>query len=183
MEVFFGDRRVRAVRGDITRIPSDAIVNAANTDLQPGGGVDGAIHRAGGPAIDEELAKIRATQGKCHVGDAVVTRAGDLPAKFVFHTVGPIFREGARGLDELLASCYTRCLQLAEARGLRIISFPSISTGAFGYPLSEASEVAMETVVNHLRQSTGSVETAMFVLFDDRTHDAYEAALRRRSLP
>src|SRR5678815_173865 len=148
MEVFFGDRRVRAVRGDITRIPSDAIVNAANTDLQPGGGVDGAIHRAGGPAIDEELAKIRATQGKCHVGDAVVTRAGDLPAKFVFHTVGPIFREGARGLDELLASCYTRCLQLAEARGLRIISFPSISTGAFGYPLSEASEVAMETVVN-----------------------------------
>lgn len=183
MEVFFGDRRVRAIKGDITRIPADVMVNAANTDLQPGGGVDAAIHRAGGPAIDEDLAKIRATQGKCHVGNAVVTRAGDLPAKFVFHTVGPIFREGARGLDDLLASCYTRCLQLAEARGLRIISFPSISTGAFGYPLSEASEVAMETVVNYLRHSKGSVETAMFVLFDDRTHDAYEAALRRRLLP
>src|SRR5262245_1560290 len=123
MDVFFGDRRVRAIKGDITRIPADAIVNAANSDLQPGGGVDGAIHRAGGPRIGEELAKIRAAQGKCHVGEAVVTTAGDLPAKLVFHTVGPIFRQGARGLDELLSSCYTRCLTLAEERGLRIITF------------------------------------------------------------
>jgi O-acetyl-ADP-ribose deacetylase (regulator of RNase III) len=143
--------------------------------------VDGAIHRAGGPRIAMDLDKIRAKQGKCPVGDAVVTHAGDLPAKFVFHTVGPIFREGARGLDELLASCYTRCLQMAEIRGLRIISFPSISTGAYGYPLSEASEVAMETVVNHMRLTKASLETATFVLFDDRTLDAYEAALRRRS--
>ena len=183
MEVFFGDRRVRAIKGDITRVPADAIVNAANTNLEPGGGVDGAIHRAGGPKIAAELEKIRATQGKCAVGEAVVTPAGNLPAKFVFHTVGPIFRAGARGLDELLGCCYSRCLQLAEVRGLRIISFPSISTGAYGYPLGEAAEVAMETVVNYMRLDKGSLETATFVLFDDRTLDAYEAALRRRAKP
>jgi len=180
MEVFFGERRVRAIKGDITRVPADAIVNAVNTELAPGGGVDGAIRRAGGPGITAELEKIRQVQGKCPVGEAVVTKAGHLPAKAVFHTVGPIFREGARGLDELLASCYTRCLQLAESRGFRIISFPSISTGAFGYPLSEASEAAMEAVVSFLRGSKGSLETVTFVLFDDRTLDAYEAALRRR---
>ncbi len=181
MEVFFGDRRVRAIKGDITRIPADAIVNATNTNLEPGGGVDGAIRRAGGPRIGEEIDKIRASVGKCAVGEAVVTRAAELPAKFVFHTVGPIYREGGRGLDELLASCYTRCLQLADQRGLRIVNFPSISTGAFGYPLSEAAETAVETVVNYMRLNTGSVETATFVLFDDRTLDAYEASLRRRS--
>jgi O-acetyl-ADP-ribose deacetylase len=181
MEVFYGDRRVRAIKGDITRVPADAIVNAANAELMPGGGVDAAIHRAGGPKIAEDLDKIRASKERCSVGDAVVTRAGDLPAKLVFHTVGPIYRVGARGLDELLASCYTRCLQLAEVRGLRIISFPSISTGAFGYPLGEAAEVAMETVVSYMRQTTSSLETVTFVLFDDRTLDSYEAALRRRS--
>lgn len=180
MEAFFGERRVRTIKGDITRIPADVIVNAANMNLEPGGGVDGAIHRAGGPSIGLELEKIRAIRGKCAVGDAVVTRAGDLPAKFVFHTVGPIFREGARGLDELLASCYTHCLQMAEMRGLRIISFPSISTGAYGYPVSEAADVAIETVSSYLRVTKGSVETATFVLFDDRTLDAYEASLRRR---
>lgn len=183
MEAFFGDRRVRAIKGDIVKIPADVIVNAANSELEPGGGVDGAIHLAGGPQIAAELEKIRATQGKCSVGEAVVTGAGNLPAKLVFHAVGPMYRQGARGLDELLASCYSRCLQLAEVRGLRIVSFPSISTGAFAYPLQEAAEVAMETVVAYLRQTQGSLETVTFVLFDDRTLDAYEAALRRRSDP
>lgn len=181
MEVFYGDRRVRTLKGDITRVPADVIVNAANSALQGGGGVDGAIHRAGGPQIMADLDKIRASQGQCLVGEAVVTRAGELPAKHVFHTVGPIYREGARGIEELLASCYNRCLQLMDARGLRIINFPSISTGAFGYPVSEAAEVAVSTVAAHLKKNTGSVETVTFVLFDDRTLDAYEAALRRHA--
>lgn len=180
MEVFFGDRRVRTIKGDITRIPADAIVNAANSALQGGGGVDGAIHRVGGPKIMEELDRIRAAQGKCDIGEAVITRAGDLPAKFVIHTVGPSWREGARGLDELLASCYQRSLQMAEARGLRIVSFPSISTGAFRYPLLEAADVAMETVVKYVVQAHGSLETVTFVLFDDDTLHAYTEALRRR---
>ncbi len=181
--MFCGDRRVCAINGDITRIPADAIVNASNPALEAGGGVDAAIRRAGGPRITAELDKIRAAQGKCLVGEAVVTTAGDLPAKFVFHAVGPKFRQGAQGLDELLGSCYSRCMQFAEARGLRILSFPSISTGSFEYPLGEASEVAMETVVNHLKVTTGSLETVTFVLFDERTHDAYEAALRRHANP
>ena len=180
MEEFYGDRRVRVIKGDITRIPADAIVNSASSDLAGGGGVDGAIHRAGGYPIAEDLEKIRATQARCSVGEAVATRAGDLPAKFVFHTVGPAYRDGARGLDELLASCYARCLQLAEQRGVRIISFPSISTGSFNYPLLEAADVAIETVVNYLVQNKGSVETVTFVLFDDPTLVAYESALRRR---
>ena len=180
MEEFYGDRRVRVIKGDITRIPADAIVNATDTDLAGGGGVDSSIRRAGGRQIEEDLEKIRATQGRCAVGEAVVTRAGDLPAKFVFHAVGPAFRQGARGLDELLASCYARCLQLAEQRGVRIISFPSISTGAFNYPLLEAADMAIETVVNYLIQTKGSVETVTFVLFDDPTLVAYESALRRR---
>ena len=180
MEVFFGDRRVRTIKGDITRVPGDAIVTAANSALQGGGGLDGAIHRTGGPKIMEDLDRIRAAQGKCDVGEAVITRAGDLPAKFVIHTVGPSWREGARGLDELLASCYHRCLQMAEARGLRIVNFPSISTGAFHYPLLEAADVAMETVVNYLLRTQGSLETVTFVLFDDDTLHAYAAALRRR---
>ena len=183
MEVFFDERRVRAIKGDITRVPADAIVNAASSGLEAGSGVDAAIRKAGGPKITAELEKIRAAQGSCQVGEAVVTGAGDLPAKFVFHTVGPMFRQGARGLDELLGSCYARCMQLAEARGVRILSFPSISTGSFQYPLGEAAEVAMEAVVNHMRSATGSLETVTFVLFDDRTLDAYEAALRRRSKP
>ena len=183
MEVFFGERRVRAIKGDITRVPADAIVNAACSGLEAGSGVDAAIRKAGGPRITAELEKIRAAQGTCQVGEAVVTGAGDLPAKFVFHTIGPIFRQGARGLDELLGSCYTRCMQLAEARGVRILSFPSIGTGSFQYPLGEAAEVAMETVVNHVNTATGSLETVTFVLFDDRTLDAYEAALRRRAKP
>lgn len=180
MEVFYGDRRIRTMKGDIVRVPADVIVNAANAELQVGGGVDGAIHRAGGAHIAQDLERIRAAQGRVAVGELVVTRAGDLPAKHVFHTVGPAYREGARGLDELLASCYAKCLQMMDSRGLRIINFPSISTGAFGYPVVEAAEVAIETVSAHLKRNSGSVETVTFVLFDDRTLDAYDAALRRR---
>lgn len=180
MEVFYGDRRIRTIKGDIIRVPGDVIVNAANSELQAGGGVDGAIRRAGGAHITQDLDRIRTAQGRVAVGELVVTRAGELPAKHVFHTVGPVYREGARGLDELLASCYSKCLQMMDSRGLRIINFPSISTGSFGYPVREAADVAMDTVVTHLKRDTGSVETVTFVLFDDQTLDAYDAALRRR---
>src|SRR5215468_3248947 len=121
------DRRIRIERGDITRIPVDAIVNAANSALAGGGGVDGAIHRAGGPSLMQELDVIRERAGGCPTGSAVVTGAGKLPAKFVFHAVGPVYRDGRHGEPDLLASCYRKCLELAEERKAGTISFPAIS--------------------------------------------------------
>src|SRR5205807_174761 len=126
-------------QGDITRIAVDAMANAANTTLAGGGGVDGAIHRAGGPAIMRELDAIRAERGGCPTGSAVATGAGKLPAQYVFHAVGPVWHGGDRGEPELLAGCYRACLALARERGVRTISFPSISTGVYGYPLEPAA--------------------------------------------
>ncbi|MBI3679627.1 MAG: O-acetyl-ADP-ribose deacetylase [Acidobacteria bacterium] len=167
------------VQGDITQVPVDAISNAANAALRGGGGVDGAIHRAGGEAIMAELDVIRAEQGGCPTGSAVATTAGRLPATYVFHAVGPIY-SGAKRDAEMLASCYRRCLELADERQVKRISFPSISTGVYGYPLDEAAPIAVGTVADWLANRETSVEEAIFVLFDRRTLEAYERALKAR---
>lgn len=178
MEIRFPNGKVlKLVQGDITRIAADAIVNAANSALRGGGGVDGAIHRAGGPAIMRELDQIRAASGGCPTGSAVVTTAGNLPAKYVFHAVGPVWRGGGHSEAELLASCYRTAMKLAAERGVRTISFPSISTGVYGYPVEEAAPIALRTVAEALAGDT-PVETAIFVLFDRATFEAYERALQ-----
>ena len=163
--------------GDITRVEADAIVNAANSGLIGGGGVDGAIHRAGGPEIMRELDGIRAKIDRCPTGSAVATGAGRLRAKYVFHAVGPVYRGGASGEPELLAGCYRTCLQLAEERSVKTIAFPAISTGVYGYPLEEAAEIAVREVRAHLERSDVSVERAIFVLFGQTAYKAYAAAV------
>jgi O-acetyl-ADP-ribose deacetylase (regulator of RNase III) len=177
MEKRFGRKVLRLTTGDITKVPCDAIVNAANSSLAGGGGVDGAIHRAGGPSIQAELDVIRKEKGGCPTGSAVATGAGNLPAKLVFHAVGPVYRDGKHGEPDLLASCYRTTLGMAEERRLARITFPSISTGVYGYPLAEAAPVAVGVVVDHLSKSDGTVDDVTFVLFDQRTYDAYEKAL------
>src|SRR3954469_9554583 len=134
--------KISVVQGDITKIPVDAIVNAANSALAGGGGVDGAIHRAGGPEIMRELDHIRQQIGRLATGDAVVTSAGKLPAQYVFHTVGPVYRDGKHDEPGLLASCYQTCMRLADERGIATIAFPAISTGVYGYPLADAAAIA-----------------------------------------
>jgi O-acetyl-ADP-ribose deacetylase (regulator of RNase III) len=158
-------KRLRLMAGDITRIAVDAIVNAANSALAGGGGVDGAIHRAGGPSIMRELDAIRARIGTCPTGNAVVTGAGALPAKYVIHTVGPVYRDGQKGEAELLASCYRKCFELAEERGVRSISFPAISTGVYGYPFREAARVALREVKGRLERG-GGIEEVVLVSYD-----------------
>lgn len=168
---------IELMRGDITRIRADAIVNAANSQLAGGGGVDGAIHRAGGASIMRELDEIRARTSGCATGNAVATGAGRLAAQFVFHAVGPIYRGGVQGEAALLASCYRNCLEMAEQRDLRSIAFPSISTGVYGYPLTAAAPIAVRAVAAHLARPGSGIELATFVLFDSRTLAAYEDAL------
>jgi len=174
---FPGGKVLGLMTGDITKVAADAIVNAANSGLRGGGGVDGAIHRAGGSSVMKELDGIRAAQGGCPTGSAVATRAGNLPAKYIFHAVGPVYHGGGKGEAELLASCYTTCLKMAEQRGLSSITFPSISTGAFGYPVEEAARVALGAVSRHLADKEARVSQATFVLFDQGTYDAYARAL------
>ena len=168
-----GNARLELIEGDITRIPVDAIVNAANSALAGGGGVDGAIHRAGGPEIMQELDGIRARIKSCPPGDAVVTGAGRLPAKFVFHTVGPIYRGGQHQEALLLRRCYETCLQLAEERAVSTISFPSISTGVYGYPLEEAAAIAVDAVVNHLRSPGSTIQRVLLVQFGSQAQKIY----------
>jgi O-acetyl-ADP-ribose deacetylase (regulator of RNase III) len=169
--------RLTLLEGDITRVAVHAIVNAANSALAGGGGVDGAIHRAGGPAIMLELDAIRAREGGCPTGGAVATAAGTLPAKYVFHAVGPVYRDGRHGEPELLASCYRRCLQLAEERAVATISFPAISTGVYGYPIKEAAAIALREVTAHLNREGVHVRHAIFVLFGRSAYEAYAEAL------
>jgi O-acetyl-ADP-ribose deacetylase (regulator of RNase III) len=179
MEKKFPNGRVlRLIQGDITKVASDAIANAANSQLRGGGGVDGAIHRAGGPAIMAELNVIRATQGGCPTGGAVATTAGNLPAKYVFHAVGPVYDDGRHGEPELLASCYRTCLDLADQHHVKIITFPSISTGVYGYPVEEAAAIALRTVSERLASGNTAVDEATFVLFDTVTLGAYERGLK-----
>jgi O-acetyl-ADP-ribose deacetylase (regulator of RNase III) len=172
-----GQARLSIIQGDITGQGTDAIVNAANSGLMGGGGVDGAIHRAGGPAILEECRQIVARQGRLPTGQAVITTAGDMKAWHVIHTVGPVWHGGSQGEAGLLASAYRESLKLAAANDLASISFPSISTGVYGYPVDKASRVALSTVVAFLSQPT-SVKEVVFVLYDKRTFEAYVESLR-----
>lgn len=162
------------VEGDITEEETDAIVNAANSGLRGGGGVDGAIHQAGGPSI---MAETRAIGG-CPPGQAVITTGGNLKAKRVIHAVGPIYDGGTKGEAALLASAYLSSLKLASAQGLRSIAFPSISTGAYGYPVAEAAGIALATAIDYLRQHT-DLEAIRFVLFDPQTYDAFAEEMKK----
>jgi O-acetyl-ADP-ribose deacetylase (regulator of RNase III) len=166
--------RVSTVKGDITRQEVDAVVNAANSSLMGGGGVDGAIHRAGGPSILAECKRIRAEDHPdgLPTGRAVATTAGDLPAKWVIHTVGPVYAK-SEDRSHLLASCHTESLRVADELGAKTIAFPAISTGVYGYPLEDAAPVAIAAV----RKAPTSVEEVRFVLFDDAAYRAFEKAL------
>jgi len=178
MEVTINKTKVSMVQGDITSQATDAIVNAANSSLMGGGGVDGAIHRAGGPAILEECKKIVARQGRLPTGQAVITTGGNLKARYVIHTVGPVWHGGGRNEAELLESAYYECLKLATETKLDSISFPSISTGAYGYPVDEAAKIAVSTVVSFLKEQATSLKDVVFVLFDSRTYQSYRSALQ-----
>lgn len=166
------------LRGDITTQDADAIVNAANSSLLGGGGVDGAIHRKGGPAILEECRKIRAAQGSCAPGNAVITGGGKLAARWVVHTVGPVWRGGEANEDQTLANAYRNSLARAMEVEAKIVAFPSISTGAYGYPVDKAAAVAMNAIKEYLSRNQGVFSEIRFVLFDDRTFQAYEAAAK-----
>lgn len=170
-------RKIRLVEGDITKVPVDAMANAANASLAGGGGVDGAIHRAGGPEIMCELDEIRPRVGRLSAGQAVATEAGRLPAKFVFHAAGPIYRDGQHGEPEALASCYRNCLRLAEEHACRSISFPAISTGVYGYPADEAARVAIEEVKAFLSSGARTVEEVVFVQYGAAAYGLYERLL------
>ena len=165
--------RIQVVAGDITRQAVDAIVNAANASLLGGGGVDGAIHRAAGPGLLEECR----TLGGCPVGEARITRGYNLPARYVIHAVGPIWRGGKHGEDELLARCYRNSLALAEQHGIRTIAFPAISTGAYGFPFERATRIAVTEVHRFLEQSA-SIEQVIFVCFGEEAYRCYLDTVR-----
>jgi O-acetyl-ADP-ribose deacetylase len=183
METMVNGIKLILVQGDITEQSTDAIVNAANSSLMGGGGVDGAIHSAGGPAIIEECRQIVARQGRLPTGRAVITTGGNLRAKYVIHTVGPVWRGGSQGESDLLASAYTESLKIANEKKLASVSFPSISTGAYGYPVDEAAEVALSAVISFLKQKRSSLEEVVFVLYGRSALEVYERALKRVSLP
>jgi O-acetyl-ADP-ribose deacetylase (regulator of RNase III) len=176
-EVIVNQAKLAIIQGDITRQATDAIVNAANSGLMGGGGVDGAIHRAGGPAILEECRQIVARQGRLPTGKAVITTGGNLPAKQVIHTVGPIWQGGNKGEAALLESAYRESLKLAAEQKLTSVAFPSISTGVYGYPVAEAARVAIGAVVSFLSGQVTPVKEVVFVLFDPVTYQAYSSAL------
>jgi O-acetyl-ADP-ribose deacetylase (regulator of RNase III) len=177
MEKTVSGKVIELVIGDITRQRVDAIVNAANSTLLGGGGVDGAIHRAGGPLILEECRAIRAVRGECPTGEAVLTGGGGLPARYVIHAVGPVWRGGDQGEPALLASCYRNALRIAAEVGFQTVAFPSISTGIYGYPLERAAPTAIATVAAFLSLETLAPSRVRFVLFDPVTFATYAGAL------
>jgi O-acetyl-ADP-ribose deacetylase (regulator of RNase III) len=166
---------IEFLQGDITQVAADAIVNAANSRLEPGSGVCGAIQKAGGDSIFEECRRI----GTCPPGSAVATGAGSLPAKFVFHAVGPVYHGKEKDVEQL-ASCHLKCLDLALEKGCRSVAFPAISTGVYGYPVAEASVIAVGSVHGWLLKHPDKLDRVIFVLFDRPTFDAYQAAHERR---
>ncbi|MCB0579936.1 MAG: O-acetyl-ADP-ribose deacetylase [Phaeodactylibacter sp.] len=170
--------KIKLIRGDITKMEVDAVVNAANSSLMGGSGVDGAIHRAGGPEILEECRQIRAECGKCPTGQAVITTAGKMPSRKVVHTVGPIWGQQSESeSDRLLADCYRNSLSLAVKNGLKRIAFPNISTGVYGFPKERAASVATRAVKDFL-SGDASIEQVCFVCFDDENYRLYEALLQ-----
>ena len=175
MKITVNNALIETVQGDITKDDSDAIVNAANKTLLGGGGVDGAIHRVGGPEI---LKECRALHG-CDTGDAKITTGGCLPAKYVIHTVGPVYRDGTRGEPALLASCYRRSLEVAVANKVKTIAFPAISCGVYGYPIPEAAAIAVGTVIEFV-QKHPVIERVRFVLFGAKTFSIFEEELERQ---
>ena len=177
-----GQARLEIARGDLTREDVDAIVNAAISSLLGGGGVDGAFHRAGGPAILAECRAMRERRGPLPAGQAVITTGGALPARRVIHTVGPVWHGGQGGERETLASCYRESLALAEREGLRSVAFPSISTGAFGYPIEEAAAVALDAIAASLGQAR-SVRLVRCVVFSAADLEVYRRALAARLAP
>lgn len=172
-----GDRTLELVEGDITRQDTDAIVNAANSSLLGGAGVDGAIHRAAGPALLEDCKRVRDRQGPLPTGKAVSTGAGDLPIKYVIHTVGPIYQDGESGEPQLLADCYRNSIRLADILKIASVAFPSISTGAFGYPIEDAAPIALRTVVDSL-ETAKHVRLVRFVLWGADAYNIYLQAAR-----
>jgi O-acetyl-ADP-ribose deacetylase (regulator of RNase III) len=177
MEITIGKSKLSVIQGDITKMNTEAIVNAANSGLMGGGGVDGAIHRAAGPQILEETKKILLQSGRLPAGKAVITTGGKLPAKYVIHTVGPVWRGGSGDEAQTLASAYRESLRVAEIHKLKSISFPSISTGAYGYPVDEAAKVAIQTVISFLKDEAVTIKEVVFVLFDKVTYEIYTLAL------
>jgi O-acetyl-ADP-ribose deacetylase (regulator of RNase III) len=173
MEININNATLELVQGDITQQAIDAIVNAANPSLLGGGGVDGAIHRGAGPELLEECR----TLGGCETGDAKITKGYNLKARHVIHTVGPVYRWDGKRAPELLASAYRRSMEIAGENGLKSVAFPSISTGAYGYPLNEAAPIALKTVADFLKAHP-EIELVRFVLFDGKTLAAYEEALK-----
>jgi O-acetyl-ADP-ribose deacetylase (regulator of RNase III) len=164
--------KLHIVRGDITTFAVDAIVNAANTTLLGGGGVDGAIHRAAGPQLLEECKQLHG----CATGDAKITRGYNLPARYVIHTVGPVWRGGAHNEEKLLAQCYHRCFEIAQEHRLRTIAFPSISTGAYGFPLERAVPIALKEIITALSNNQ-LLEAVYVVCFDEYTYSVYKSVL------
>jgi O-acetyl-ADP-ribose deacetylase (regulator of RNase III) len=168
------NEKIEVILGDITKIHVDAIVNAANNSLLGGGGVDGAIHRAGGRAILEECIKIRERQGGCDTGEAVITTAGELPAKYVIHTVGPIWHGGNNNEEELLRRCYRNTLKLAVENGIESIAFPNISTGVYSFPKDLAAKTAVNEVSNFMREDGHKLKRLIFACFDSVNFKLYQ---------
>lgn len=169
---------VKAIRGDITKVPADVIVNAANSSLLGGGGVDGAIHRAGGPLILEACRQIVARQGSCKTGEAVITTAGNLPAKYVIHAVGPVWNGGKNNEQQLLANCYQNSLKLAVENNCKSIAFPNISTGVYRFPKKDAAIISVETVFSFLK-GANEIEHVYFVCFDEENYDLVTEQIAR----
>lgn len=168
--------RIKLIQGDITKLEVDAIVNAANSSLMGGGGVDGAIHRAGGTMILAECREIVARQGRCETGNAVITSGGNLPAKFVIHTVGPVWHGGNNNETVLLANAYSNSLMLAIKNGIQTIAFPNISTGVYGFPKDQAAEIAIKTVQEFLSENN-QIRQVIFVCFDQENFELYQELL------
>jgi O-acetyl-ADP-ribose deacetylase len=168
--------KIKVIQGDITKMEVDAIVNAANSSLMGGGGVDGAIHRAGGQSILEECKKIVSIKGRCETGNAVITTAGNLPAKFVIHTVGPVWHGGNNGEEKLLANAYRNSLVLATENKIETIAFPNISTGIYAYPKEKAAEIAIRTVSEFVFKNN-NIKLVYFVCFDSENFYIYNSLI------